>query len=331
MKTIKKIIYNSIFKYGFKVYKKTGKTPEKAYQALVNMYCLTGGKFNESLHKEVKIPVKEKADQLEGALGHFAKKDFDSINTTLHDDGYYRFEKLLSKESMESIRKFALNTPTAVRGIKEGVIFDPENLVSEIYRFSVQDLVNNPDIQELIMDPVLINIARNYLECEPIFDFAAMWWSAGFKNEASSDAAQLYHFDMDRVKWLKVFIYIDDVGDDNGPHCYISGTHKIEAKPDNLLARGYVRITDEELRTHYPAANFKILPGKAGSVFAGDTMCWHKGKPLELGKNRLMLEFEYSSSSFGVNLPEMVVKNASAKFVEFCKQNPVYTSTIKLG
>jgi hypothetical protein len=329
MKKIKKIIYKAIFNYGFKVFKKTNQTPEKSYRALVNLYCLTSGKFNETLHQKVKIPMKKINNSLNGLLGHFTKKDFEKINNILNEEGYYKFENQVSDGILDKLQRFAMNTPTSIRNIKEPILFDPENIISEIYRFDVQDLVNNPDIQELIMDPVLINIAREYLDCEPIFDFPAMWWSAGFKEEASSDAAQLYHFDMDRIKWLKVFIYLNEVNHENGPHCFISGSHKIGNKPDSILARGYVRVTDEELRKFYPEVNFKELPGKAGSVFVGDTMCWHKGKPLRIGKNRLMLEFEYSSCSFGANLEKMIVNNPTSKFKEFCRQNPVFASRIQ--
>lgn len=330
MKTIKKLIYHCIFKYGFNIFKKKGTTPEKSYQALVNLYCLTNGQFNETLHNKVKLPAEKITEELDGFLGHFNKYDFETINQTLNDEGYVRFEKLISKEMLDKLQIFAKETPTTVRGINERVIFNPDKLISEIYRFDVMDLVNNPEIQELVMDPVLINIARKYLDCEPIFDFAAMWWSAGFKKEPSSDAAQLYHFDMDRIKWLKVFIYVNDVDDYNGPHCFISGTHKIGAKSSKILSRGYVRVSDQELKTYYPESNFKVLPGKAGSVFVGDTMCWHKGKPLEIGKNRLMLEFEYSSCSFGANHPKMAVQNYSDKFKDFCKKNPVYSSQIEI-
>ena len=75
-------------------------------------------------------------------------------------------------------------------------------------------------------------------------------------------------------------------------------------------------------------SQFKVLPGEAGSVFAGDTKCWHKGMPLTKG-NRLLLEFEYSSNSFGVNIPEMRITNSNTKFIDFCKENPVFSSRIK--
>ena len=44
--------------------------------------------------------------------------------------------------------------------------------------------------------------------------------------KADSEAAQMFHFDLDRIKWLKFFIYLTDVKINSGPHVYVSGTHK---------------------------------------------------------------------------------------------------------
>jgi hypothetical protein len=179
------------------------------------------------------------------------------------------------------------------------------------------------------MDPVILNVARNYLQCEPIFDFPAMWWSTCFSKEASSEAAQLYHFDMDRIKWLKFFFYINDVTIENGPHCYIQGTHKPRNKPQKLLNRGYTRISDADLRPYYNSEDFKMLCADAGTVFAGDTTCWHKGSPLRSG-HRLVFELEYTGSLFGANRPKMVVENSNASFRDFCKNNKVFASNLEL-
>jgi hypothetical protein len=190
--------------------------------------------------------------------------------------------------------------------------------------------MKNKDIQDLIMDPVLMNVARNYLQCEPIFDFPAMWWSTAFQKEASHEAAQLYHFDMDRIKWLKIFIYINDVDINNGPHSYIKGSHIVGAKPDSILKRGYARIEDRELAPFYKKDDFITLTGKQGEIFAGDTKCWHKGNPLVDG-HRLVLEFEYTSSLFGVNnLIEIKTSSVSDDFSQFVKKNPVYCQNIRL-
>ncbi|MGZ4044617.1 MAG: phytanoyl-CoA dioxygenase family protein, partial [Bacteroidia bacterium] len=260
-------------------------------------------------------------------IGTFDTKNFETINKTLNRDGYAYFKNKISPEMVSSLYNYALKTPALAKKNEPKVVFDPSNFVSEIYRFDAQDLINNKDIQSLIMDPALINVARNYLGCEPIFDFPAMWWSTSFLKEASEEAAQLYHFDMDRIKWLKIFIYLTDVNADNGPHRYIRGSHLPGTKPLELLERGYARIPDNDLVKYYKPEDFVVVCAESGTIFAGDTQCWHKGTPLKKG-HRLVLELEYTSSMFGANYPKLEVKNSSPEFKKFCSQNKFYASNI---
>ncbi len=321
-----------IFLDGYNTFLQTGKTPEQAYMAIIKMYCGTNGEFTETFANKLKLknPAKVINEPLTGIIGNFLQTDFKKVNTELNEKGYSHFEKKLSKELCNSLYQFASITPARIPpAYNEKIIYQPDKPQAEIYRFDIKDLVNNSDIQQLMMDPVLLNIARNYLGCEPIFDFPAMWWSTAFQKEASSEAAQLYHFDMDRVKWLKLFFYINDVTMENGPHCYIQGSHLPDSKPMEMLQRGYVRIKDEELHPYYKAEDIKVVTGEAGDVFAGDTKCWHKGIPLNKG-HRLVLEFEYTSSMFGVNSAKLEIENASDEFKAFCKANKVFAQNMEL-
>jgi len=320
-----------VFEKGYKEFKQTGRTPDESYYAYINLYCSSNGKLNEKLNKEIvtQNPAKTITEPLNGVIGKLNKNDFGKINETLNQDGYVFFDKKLPAETIAKLRDYALKTPTLTAPkYDKKIIYDPAQPISEIYRFDMLDLVNNPDIQKLIMDPTLINVARNYLGCEPIFDFPAMWWSTAFLKEASSEAAQLYHFDLDRIKWLKIFIYLSDVDADHGPHCYIKSSHKAGAKPKELLKRGYARIPDSDLLKYYPEKDFKTVKAEAGSIFAGDTKCWHKGTPLKKG-DRLVLEFEYTGFMFGSNYPKLSIKNSTPEFKEFCKNNKVYASNFQ--
>jgi hypothetical protein len=320
-----------IFAEAYAHFKKTGTTSPEGYTALLDLYCSTNGKFNEKAHKEliVENPPKKINGPLTGVPGTIDQKDFENLNTTLNKNGYVGFTKKADPELVSKIYNYALKA-TALTAPKydKKIVYDPKNPVSEIYRFEQNDLVNNPDIQQLIMDPVFINVARNYLGCEPIFDFPAMWWSTTFLKEASGEAAQLYHFDLDRIKWLKIFIYLNDVTADNGPHRLIKGSHLPGAKQQELLDRGYVRIPDNDLIGHYKAEDLVVILGEAGAMFAEDTKCWHKGTPLKTG-HRLVLEFEYTSSMFGANYPKFVIENASEEFKTFCANNKIYSANFK--
>lgn len=324
---------NVVFKAGFEKFEQTGETPLDAYFAFIRLYCKSNGKFHEAKHREIikNNPPKKIEGSTNGVIGNYTQEEFKKFNTTLNTNGYVGFNNKVSPELIKKLTDFALTTNTTTApAYDKKVIYNPSELISEIYRFDQQDLVNNPDIQELIMDPVLINIAREYLECEPIFDFPAMWWSTPFLKEASAEAAQLYHFDLDRLKWLKIFIYVNDVTEENGPHRLIRGSHLPDAKPNKLLKRGYARIPDEDILKYHKKEDFVVILGEAGSVFAEDTKCWHKGTPLKKG-HRLVLEFEYTSSMFGANYPKYEMKNASDKFKEFCKANPIYAANFKFN
>jgi hypothetical protein len=93
----------------------------------------------------------------------------------------------------------------------------------------------------------------------------------------------------------------------------------------SLLKRGYARIPDNDINQFYKKEDFITITAEAGSIFAGDTKCWHKGKPLKKS-HRLVLEFEYTSSLFGANYPKLEIEKASLEFQLFCKENPRYVS-----
>lgn len=311
-------------------FNQTNYTGQEDYLHMIDLYCVTNGSFNEEFNNKLKLKkpsIKINSD-LAGVGGEYTLNEFNTFNEQLNENGYAPFKKKLDKELCDNLYKFALQTPGKTPVKSEKILYDPETPIAEIYRFDIQDLINNKNIQRLIIDPIFVNAARNYLGCEPIFDFPAMWWSTSLKKEASDEAAQLYHFDMDRIKWLKIFIYVNDVTLENGPHNYIRGSHKPGSKPEDILKRGYKRIPDEDLYRYYKSDDIKTICGEAGSIFAGDTKCWHKGTPLKKG-HRLVLELEYTSSLFGANYPKMIVTDPGKEFKEFCQANRHFASHIE--
>ena len=320
-----------LFDLGYQNFVETGKTSDESYQLLIELFCLSNGAFDEEYHsKHFKIELPERLPKNSSFLGEFNTQRLQSINETLEQDGYVHFDEKLSTDVCRRLSAFSLNIPatTPYTGAKK-VAVNLEFPESEIYRLSGQHLLNNEDVQNLIMDPVLIEVARNYLGCEPIFDYPSMWWSTAHNQEATSEAAQFYHFDMDRIKWLKIFFYLTPVTEKNGPHSYIKGTHRPNMKPKEILKKGYVRIMDDELHPHYDEKDVKIVTGEEGSLFAGDTKCWHKGMHLKEG-NRLVLELNYTASMFGANREKFTVSNPRKKVSEFFLNNEKYTSNLIL-
>ena len=98
--------------------------------------------------------------------------------------------------------------------------------------------------------------------------------------------AQYFHWDNDFTKFFKLYIYLNDVDHENGPHIFIPRTHK-DKKRDNKLCRLY---SDDNIKNNYQDS--KIFTGKAGSMFFVDSYGIHKG--LTPTKNyRLMLNIHF--------------------------------------
>jgi hypothetical protein len=192
----------------------------------------------------------------------------------------------------------AANAPT------EMVLYDRNRPLGVRYDFREQDLIDHPDVQQLMSDLSLLAVAQEYLGSAPVLDIVAMWWHTAFSASADKAAAQLYHFDMDRVKWLKFFFYLTDVTPETGPHCFVAGSHRRGKTPRALLKKGYARLTDGEVRSFFNDADLIEFTGPKGTIIAEDTRGLHKGKHVTRG-HRLMFELEFTNSLFGGALPEV--------------------------
>jgi len=64
---------------------------------------------------------------------------------------------------------------------------------------------------------------------------------------------------------------------------------------DALKAR---RFTDEEIEAAYGAGRIVSITGPAGTGFAEDTLCIHKGQA-PTGAERLVLQVQYALNDFG--------------------------------
>ena len=64
--------------------------------------------------------------------------------------------------------------------------------------------------------------------------------------------------------------------------------------------KGYSRISEEKIKKHYKKDILKKICGPKGTVFIGDTSCYHRGFPSK-NNHRLMLVIEFSNSLFGAS------------------------------
>jgi len=259
-------------------------------------------------------------------LGDISETSVQRIVRDIETIGFHVFDRRLPEKTIRSLYEFAEAVPSepisesseSAVGEKTRTPYRKHTMRSPRYDIAQPDILESSVVQQLLMDPGLHCIAQSFLRCSPILDSLAMWWSSPFDGNASSEAAQLFHFDMDRIKFLKFFFYLTDVTAATGPHCYVRGSSK--RKPAVILRDG--RIPDEEIYRCYSSEEVIEICGEAGSIIAVDTRGLHKGKPPNRGE-RLILQFEYTNSMFGQNYPKAALpKDAIPQFQEFVRAHP---------
>jgi hypothetical protein len=281
-------------------YYRKGSVTKEARSALLQLHCDTNGRFTNQLATLIRsLRRPRRPSPVTGFLGELTVEQQTAIASSIARDGYYVFEQRIPSEFCDQIEAFAARTPCRVedRGaeLQDRLLFDSKEPISKTYRVMEDDITANGAMQRLMADPSMLAIAEIYLKSHPILSMMNLWWSAKFGDKPGDNAAQEFHFDFDPPPaWLLFFIYVTDVGSENGPHVYARGSH-VAGHPaaGPLLSRGYVRIPDSEVAAAFGEENVVELLGKRGTILAVDTRGFHKGKMLNAG-HRLMVQLTYS-------------------------------------
>jgi hypothetical protein len=288
-----------IFAIGVLAFAVTKRTPRMAFGSLRRLFVATDGRLNDfagRMSARVHPPVRLGA--VHGVLGDLDEGAIDALAQNIERNGYYVFEARLDDGVCQKIVEFAKRTsatliPAPVGGPTQST-YDPNAPLAPRYEFEERRIFELPELQELATDETFMAIAQAYLRCRPVNDLVAVWWSPAFGSRASSEAAQLFHFDMDRLKFVKFFVYLTDVDESHGPHVYVSSSHL--RKPKAVRRDG--RISDDEIIQAYGQEGIIEITGQRGTVLAVDTRGFHKGKAPESG-DRLLFQVEYTNSLFG--------------------------------
>jgi hypothetical protein len=156
-------------------------------------------------------------------------------------------------------------------------------------------------VKDLVEDPVLRWIAGRYLESVPRFVGVNLWWTFPVEPlEKDRDLhAHLFHRDVDDFRFFKFFFYLTPVEPGDGAHVCVVSSHASPPRnrpgdPWNLR-----RYSDEEIAATFPAERILEICGPAGTGFAENTLCIHKGlTPTD--KPRLLLQLQFALFDYGV-------------------------------
>lgn len=129
------------------------------------------------------------------------------------------------------------------------------------------------------LDETLLDIADSYFGLRVKMRYYNVWKT--FATQAAARESQLWHFDREDNYILKVFLYLNDVGEGAGPFTYAAKTHPKGnlhgREPEFFLENGVRRTTDEQMAAAVSKEHWVKATGKKGTIIFADTRGYHKG------------------------------------------------------
>lgn len=284
----------STFARAYEEYWRSGAVPANADEMLFLAAWESGGTFPSSCMQRQAPPFQ--VDRFRDLQDHLlAHLDPVATAAAVDETGYFVLPEPLDAAVVEEVLGVLEAGPAYPRG--DGLGARPPEAPSPsapTWWMRPEHTVRSAAVRQLLKERRLAETAGRYLGVDPMIMSVVLWksfsWSAPDKK-----SAQLFHYDNDRAGFLKMFLYLTDVSEVNGPHVYVARSHR--QKPRELLHGG--RLSDLEVASHYPPDEWRIITGAKGTMFFADTRGFHKGGHLLEGE-RAMFQINLASDRFGI-------------------------------
>jgi len=263
-----------------------------SYFLIRKLYSFTKGKSSSVLAIPFQLlnPIRQKSSNHE--INHIVRH--------LHKYGCYKLEPNETAYSLAlNLQQKLSQLPVQENGSKlihrdiASALSSPHRLTPRLMHDS-NDVCRMKETWGLIKELRLTEVASTYLGCEPILTDIQSWHVVPIENHPGnadiySAAAQTFHYDMDWLKFIKIFINLSDATAGSGPFEFALLSHI--KKPDYFY-------NDCRFETIFNDSQIAYATGKPGSSFFADTSGLHRdGRAIDACRH--VLQIEFSVSSFG--------------------------------
>lgn len=190
------------------------------------------------------------------------------IPPAMEREGIQRLPALLTAQQVGEVRAFLADKPLADRYRRNGA-FTADTIPAEthIAHYSTETVLDCPHVLQAATDPAILDMVEGCLGARPVISGLRLWWSSPSQG---AEHVELFHRDVDDLRFVKLFIYLSDVGEGTGPHVYVPGSHC-----DERLTQ-IRRFTEEEVAE---IGEPMTITGPAGTTFLANTYGIHRGLP----------------------------------------------------
>jgi|TARA_R110000787_G_scaffold46417_1_gene112647 ectoine hydroxylase-related dioxygenase (phytanoyl-CoA dioxygenase family) len=242
----------------------------------INPECCYYGPREAEIYKHVLLERKRKYDIS-------IDNTYQDLANNIDENGYAFVENFFSKDRLQKVID-------DFEEIKENNELQYEDFYTEQV---AHPLLNCQSVFDITFDSRMIEIAKNYFGCLPAITGVTLRKSKETamkeRNIPHNGQTTLFHCDKDSPRFLKFFIYLNDVGKDNGPFTYVHKSHI-----DKFQGwRSKYRWSNSEIEHVYGKEKIKSITGKVGDLVMGNTAGFHKGTKVKRGE-RLMLTIYFS-------------------------------------
>ncbi len=153
-------------------------------------------------------------------------------------------------------------------------------------------MLKNPEIYDWGLNHHLLDIVETYLQV-PIRYLGCICRCDLADGDLSE--TRLFHIDGEDAAIVKIIVYLNDVGPDDGPFEFVP--KNLNPTVSDLGSRYYQRVPDDLLARHTPKSEWVAATGPAGTVVFVDTCnVFHKGR-LSVKSDRNACFFTYCSAT----------------------------------
>jgi hypothetical protein len=141
-----------------------------------------------------------------------------------------------------------------------------------------------PAVHKIAFNSQIVDVARGYFGVEPIIHSTRLSWALRDAPGQRQDVP--FHFDVSDFRSLVLFVFLNDVDNEGGPHCVIEGTHK-----NKTLSEIFGRQLDPKEAQRRFGDRARLVTGPRGTAFFEDETAWHRR--LSSNRPRLILNINY--------------------------------------